>query len=129
GPGGPRPIPPRPGPPTTTMGPGSTFPMPMGSMDPSSPSGFGTGQLSVSESQLTSGLIELDVYGVVSLYEKYLTPEEKAAAEEKAAKEKEAKDKEKEAKEAKDKEPKDADAKDTDADDKKPADKEKEPTG
>jgi hypothetical protein len=29
----------------------------------------------VSESQLTSGLIEVSIYGIVSLYEKYTPPE------------------------------------------------------
>jgi len=32
---------------------------------------FGFGASSVSEGQLTSGLIELTIYGIVSLYEKY----------------------------------------------------------
>jgi hypothetical protein len=51
--------------------------------------GFGPGSgtmTTVSDAQITSGLIELSVYGIVSLYEKYVSPEEAAA--------KEAKDKE-----------------------------------
>ncbi|VTT97191.1 unnamed protein product [Gemmataceae bacterium] len=64
-PGGPRPLPG----PAPLPGPGGT--------GPGGPFGFpGSGGLStVSESQLTSGLIELDVYGVVSLYEKYAAVE------------------------------------------------------
>jgi len=41
--------------------------------------GFGGGALTVSESQLTSGLIELSIYGVVSLYEKVPAPGETPA--------------------------------------------------
>lgn len=66
---GPRPpIGPGPGVRPPLPGPGGTGP------GTGSPFGFpGSGGLStVSESQLTSGLIELDVYGVVSLYEKFV---------------------------------------------------------
>ncbi len=65
---GPGPVGPRPGP-----GPGPVGPRP-GPGGPGGPFGpfAGSGGLTtVSESQLTSGLIELSVYGVVSLYEKY----------------------------------------------------------
>jgi hypothetical protein len=58
-------------------------------------SGFEGGSSSggaVSESQITSGLVELSIYGIVSLYEKYVDPKEAEAA----AKEKENKEKEKE---------------------------------
>jgi len=67
-----------------------------GYSNPYSPYGPSGGMTTVSESQLTSGLVELSIYGVVSLYEKY-SPEQEAA-DEKAAKDKEeqeAKDKEK----------------------------------
>lgn len=64
------------------------------------PGGSGT-LTTVSESQLTSGLVELSVYGVVSLYEKYVPSAEEIAAE---AKDKE---KEKDQKEPGDKDPKD----------------------
>ena len=76
GPGGPGFGPPGPGFP----GPGGGYSGPTGNLT------------TVSESQLTSSLIELDIYGIVSLYEKYV-PEESSDA-------KEAKDG-KEAKEAK----------------------------
>jgi len=59
-------------PPTRPGGgpPGSFGP---GSFGPGNPSGFGYGSNSstVSESQITSGLVELSIYGIVSLYEKY----------------------------------------------------------
>ncbi|WP_439626424.1 hypothetical protein [Gemmata sp.] len=76
-PSGPRPPLPGPGPfpgPGQFPGPGGTGP---GGPGTGTPYGFpGSGGLStVSESQLTSGLIELDVYGVVSLYEKYAAGE------------------------------------------------------
>jgi hypothetical protein len=48
-----------------------------GSAPPSSE--YGAAGATVSESQLTSGLIELSIYGVVSLYEKY-QPNAEAAA-------------------------------------------------
>ena len=56
------------------MGPPPIGPVPVGPRPPGPGSPFsGSGNLTtVSESQLTSGLIELDVYGVVSLYEKYV---------------------------------------------------------
>lgn len=64
-PGPPRPVGPVPGTPGGTP-----------AFDP-----YGTGSSSsVSESQLTSGLIELSVYGVVSLYEKYTPPGEAPSA-------------------------------------------------
>ena len=58
--------------------------------------------MTVSESQLTSGLIELSVYGVVSLYEKYVPPADTQSA---SAKDKESKEPT-DSKEPKDKEPK-----------------------
>jgi hypothetical protein len=70
-------------------GPGSLAPPigigPMGSPggSPMGPGGIlsGGGTLtSVSESQLTAGLVELTIYGVVSLYEKYQAPADPAAA-------------------------------------------------
>jgi hypothetical protein len=75
------------------------------------PYGMGGGTMTtVSESQLTAGLIELSVYGVVSLYEKYVPPGEGQPADGAAA-------------------PKDKDAKDTkdQGDSKEPKDKDKEP--
>lgn len=56
------------------MGPGGS---PMG--PGGSPFGPGGTMTSVSESQLTAGLVELTVYGIVSLYEKYQAPAEPAA--------------------------------------------------
>jgi hypothetical protein len=57
--------------------PGFPGPMAPGSpMGPGSPA-FGPGgtmTTTVTESQLTSGLVELTVYGIVSLYEKYQSP-------------------------------------------------------
>jgi hypothetical protein len=72
-------------------GPGS-MPGPGGPIGP----GFEGGNQSqgaVSESQITSGLVELSIYGVVSLYEKYVDPKEAEAKEKEKEKEKE-KDKE-----------------------------------
>ncbi len=65
----------------TPAGPGGS---PMGSgSSPFGPAGgpFGPGgtMTSVSESQLTAGLVELTIYGIVSLYEKYQAPAEPAA--------------------------------------------------
>ena len=77
-------------------------PFPGGSSGLLGPGSGGT-LSTVSDAQLTSGLIEVGVYGIVSLYEKYTSPED--AAKEKEAKDKEPKDKEP----AKDKEPKDKD--------------------
>ncbi|MBN9520296.1 hypothetical protein J0H58_17495 [bacterium] len=57
------------------MGPGGS---PMG--PGGSPFGPGGTMTSVSESQLTAGLVELTIYGIVSLYEKYQAPAEPAAA-------------------------------------------------
>jgi hypothetical protein len=71
------------------IGPGPGMP-PGGPVGPAGPPGtgagynpygesggtYGSGGLTVSESQLTSGLIELTIYGVVSLYEKYAPPGE-----------------------------------------------------
>ena len=74
------------GPPRPGLG-GSGMGGPTNPYSPFSPMG---GLSTVSESQLTAGLVELSIYGVVSLYEKY-SSEQEAAAE---AKEKEAKDKE-----------------------------------
>ncbi|MCE9565260.1 MAG: hypothetical protein K8U57_24775 [Planctomycetes bacterium] len=53
-------------------------PRPIGPIGPTGPGGFpgGTSTATVSESQLTSGLIQLQVYGVASLYEKYVPPGE-----------------------------------------------------
>ncbi len=56
------------GPPGTGMG---TYPS--GYPGPSFPGSGSTGS-TVSESQITSGLVELSVYGLVSLYEKYVEP-------------------------------------------------------
>lgn len=52
---------------------------PMGS--PMTPGGLlaGGGTMTVSESQLTAGLVELTIYGIVSLYEKYQAPADPAA--------------------------------------------------
>jgi hypothetical protein len=80
------------------MGPiGPVGPMGPGPLGP--PGGMGSGFEggsssggAVSESQITSGLVELSIYGIVSLYEKYVDPKEAEAA----AKEKENKEKEKE---------------------------------
>jgi len=83
--------------------------MGMGSYDPYSGS---SGSLtSVSEAQLTSGLVELSIYGIVSLYEKY-NPATDTAADATTPKEGEPKDKEKE---PKDKEPKEKEPKEKDA--------------
>ena len=105
---GPRPMPGG----TDILPPGSPLGPPggMGIMNPYSPaSGTVT---TVSESQLTSGLVELSVYGIVSLYEKYSPEVEAADAEkEKEAREKEAREKEAKDKEAKDKAQKDGDPK------------------
>lgn len=82
GPGGPGPIGPGP------MGPGPIGPGPMGP-GPIGPGPMGPGfegnqsQGAVSESQITSGLVELSIYGIVSLYEKYVDPKEAEAAKEK----------------------------------------------
>ena len=79
-PDGPRPGGPRPGPGGLRPGPGSgPGPvMPPGAVGPGSPgypgSSSGSGQSVVSDSQITSGLVELSVYGIVSLYEKYEAP-------------------------------------------------------
>ena len=43
----------------------------MGPMTPGGPSFPGSATSTVSESQITSSLVELSVYGIVSLYEKY----------------------------------------------------------
>ena len=43
--------------------------------------GSSGGLTTVSESQLTSGLVELSIYGIVSLYEKYTPPADATAAE------------------------------------------------
>jgi len=83
-------------------------------------SGFGPfggeGSLStaVSEAQLTSGLVELGIYGIVSLYEKYNPAEDTEAATTSAeAKEPKAPaDKDSSESQPKDKEPKDKDTKD-----------------
>jgi hypothetical protein len=84
-----------------------------GTSDPTNYTPYGPpggGLTSVSQSQLTSGLIELHIYGVASLYEKY-APEQEAADAEKEAKEKEAKDKEAKDKEDKGTTPADGDPK------------------
>jgi hypothetical protein len=68
--------------PKPNIGPGPMGPIGPGPMGPVGPFGPGspfgpTGSLAtVSESQLTSGLIELSIYGVVSLYEKFVPPGE-----------------------------------------------------
>lgn len=127
-PGGMRPSGPGPGYPT---GPGNSM------------GGFGStsSATTVSESQLTSGLIELKIYGIVSLYtspdapavdpnaekkdkepkegdpkkENDPTKKENEPKKDKGAKDKDAKDKEpKKDKDAKDKDPKNKDAKDKD---------------
>ncbi len=46
----------------------------MGGTEGSMNNPYGRQSMSVSESQLTSGLVELSVYGLVSLYEKYAPP-------------------------------------------------------
>jgi hypothetical protein len=106
--------------------PGSTpFPMssppipafgsPSGGMPPGGMGGFdmygeGVGSLTtVSEAQLTSGLVELSIYGIVSLYEKYNAAAD-TAVDGAAPKEGEAKDKEPKDKEPKEKDPKEKDA-------------------
>lgn len=48
--------------------PGSGGPMTPGNMQPGSSYGYGASAGTVSESQLTSGLIELRIFGIVSLY-------------------------------------------------------------
>ena len=63
--------------------PGGPGPMgPMGS-GPGGPGGFPFGpggtMTSVSEGQLTAGLVEVTVYGIVSLYEKYQPQADQAA--------------------------------------------------
>jgi hypothetical protein len=118
GPGGSSLGPPAPG--GSSLGP----PPGMGGVltNPYTPGGMGGmgGLTTVSESQLTSGLVELTVYGVVSLYEKY----DPLADAEQQAKDQEAKDKEAKDKEAKDKEAKENEAKEKtpDADPKKGTD-------
>ncbi|MBA4187968.1 MAG: hypothetical protein C0467_08105 [Planctomycetaceae bacterium] len=62
---GPKPIGPPPVGPRPLPGPG-------GPGSPGGPFGLSGNLTTVSESQLTSGLIELSVYGVVSLYEKFV---------------------------------------------------------
>jgi hypothetical protein len=100
-----------------TMPPGGIgmFPTPGGTSGMMGYPGSGT-LTTVSESQLTSGLVELSIYGVVSLYEKYSAEEDvekEKDAKEKEAKENEGKDKDGKDKEkdGKDKTPKDADPK------------------
>ena len=66
GPGGPPPGPG--GPPPGPGGPGAFSPFGMPGM-------YGSGSMNtLTESQLTAGLVELTVYGIVSLYEKYEAP-------------------------------------------------------
>ncbi len=76
--------PPRPGPGGTA--PGGTGPVgpgpigsPIGPGSPMGPGGPGGSSLIASESQITSGLVELSIYGVVSLYEKFTEPAAPAA--------------------------------------------------
>jgi len=104
----PAPMPPFGSPP----GPGGMAPFGMGmGMGSYDPYGGSSGSLTaVSEAQLTSGLVELSVYGIVSLYEKY-NPATDTAADATTPKVGEPKEKDKEPKEKdkeKDKEPKDA---------------------
>ena len=61
---GPGPVgPPMPGVPPMPGAPGSGYP------------GYGNNTSTVSESQITSGLVELSIYGIVSIYEKYVEPQ------------------------------------------------------
>lgn len=57
------------------IGPMGVGPLGPGGGTPGDPYGYGSPS-TVSDSQLTSGLIQLDIYGVVSLYEKYTPPGE-----------------------------------------------------
>lgn len=72
--------------PGVSMGVGPTLPIPTPGMGlgpvPGMPgaSPFGKQASTVSESQITSGLVELSIYGVVSLYEKYAPPKDEASA-------------------------------------------------
>lgn len=58
---------------------GTPLPYGPGGMGGYFPGGSG-GLTTVSESQLTSGLVELSIYGIVSLYEKYTPPTDANAA-------------------------------------------------
>ncbi len=78
------------------IGPGGIGPGPIGPGPGMGPPGMGPGYDSgqsqggaVSESQITSGLVELSIYGIVSLYEKYVDPKEAEAAAKEKEKEKE----------------------------------------
>lgn len=96
-----------PSPPFSGSPPGGMPPGGMGSFDPY---GEGSGSLTtVSEAQLTSGLVELSIYGIVSLYEKYNAAAD-TAADAATPKEGEAKDKEPKEKDPKEKDPKEKDA-------------------
>lgn len=83
---GPRPGSPRPGGLSATIGPVGMSPMgplgPIGSGFPGMGQGYpGTSASSVvSESQITSGLVELSICGIVSLYEKFEAPKPADAA-------------------------------------------------
>jgi hypothetical protein len=61
-------------PPPGSMGPGMAGPGYPGSGYPGSSYPGSYGPSTVSESQITSSLVELSIYGIVSLYEKYEAP-------------------------------------------------------
>ena len=78
-PGGPRPPRgPRPGGPTP---PSFSPPMSPGGMGPGGNYPYGSGPATVSSSQVTAGLVELSIYGIVSIYEKYQPPKTEAKTE------------------------------------------------
>jgi len=68
------------------VGPMGSVPLPVSGpmggmpMGPGFPGGPGGTMTSISESQLTAGLVELTIYGIVSLYEKYQVGGEEPAA-------------------------------------------------
>jgi hypothetical protein len=71
GPINPIPVPPGPG--SVPPGPGSD-PYSGGFTDPNAPYGSTSNLPTVTDSQITAGLVELTIYGIVSLYEKYPEP-------------------------------------------------------
>jgi hypothetical protein len=75
---------------------GSSGDDPTGFSGDMGPLGGGGSLTTVSEAQLTSGLVELSVYGIVSLYEKY-DPAKDPTAEKDAEAKKDAESKEQEA--------------------------------
>jgi hypothetical protein len=67
------------GPPGGPPGPGAVMPSP-GPMMPGPGAGFAGGETPDADVQMTSGLIEVSVYGIVSLYEKYEPAADQTAA-------------------------------------------------